>query len=314
VRIAAQGLGDGPLQLFAPAQTVEMRKRGWGSEEFEASNPESGVPLYYYLEEGFEGAVGIDILDSRGELVRSYSSEESEFERCLTHNVDPRSPYEPKYPSAKAGLNKWNWDTKRQSFTCVRDMTLFEGLGGPGVAPGDYIARLSAGDETREVSFTLVMDPRITSTAEEISAWTARLDETSFLLEAALNNLGNLRKARKQIKTLMDNYPEDGSLQQSGQSALEAIDAWDHELIQPLHQTYEDEDAWETMLAGQIRYLLEVIDSTGAPVTEGALLRLVDLKSEWAALEKQLDGIRSNHIDPINEWARQNSVPHVSGD
>jgi hypothetical protein len=157
------------------------------------------------------------------------------------------------------------------------------------------------------------MDPRVKSTAAEIRAWTTRLDETSSLLEAALNGLGNLRKARKQIKTLMDNYSEDAGLQQSGQSALEAIDAWDHELIQPLHQTYEDEDAWETMLAGQIRYLLDVIDSTGAPVTEGALLRLADLKSEWAALEKQLDGIRSNHIDPINEWARQNSVPHVSG-
>jgi hypothetical protein len=312
VRAAALGLGEDSPQLFAPAKTVEMRKRGWASEEFEASNPESGVPLYYYLEEGFEGPVSIDILDNRGEPVRSYSSEESDFERCLTHNMDPRSPYEPKYPPAKAGLNKWNWDTKRQGFTCVRDMTLFEGLEGPAVPPGEYIARLSAGEETREVSFTLVMDPRITSTPEEIRAWTARLDETSSLLKAALDSLGNLRKARKQIKTLMDLYPGDSGLQQTGQSALEAIDAWDHELIQPLHETYEDEDAWETRLAGQIRYLLGVIDSTGAPVTEGALLRLADLKAEWAALEQQLDGIRMNHIDPINEWARENSVPHVS--
>ena len=158
------------------------------------------------------------------------------------------------------------------------------------------------------------MDPRIKSTAEEIRAWTARLDETSSLLEAALTGLGNLRNARKQIKTLMDHHPGDAGLQLSGQSALEAIDAWDHEIIQPLHETYEDEDAWETRLAGQIRYLLDVIDFTGAPVTEGALLRLADLKSEWTALENQLDGIRSDHIYPINEWARLNSVPHVSSE
>ena len=41
----------------------------------------------------------------------------------------------------------------------------------------------------------------------------------------------------------------------------------DHQIIQPLHETLEDEDAWETMLAGQIRFVLDVIDSTGAPVT-----------------------------------------------
>jgi len=312
VRASAQGLGDGPLQLFAPAKTVEMHTRGWGTAEFEAGNPDSGVPLYYYLDKDAEGPVSINILDSSGELVRSYSSEESDFERCLTHNMDPRSPYEPKYPSAKAGLNKWNWDTKRQGFACVEDMTLFAGLDGTRVPPGDYKARLSAGGETREASFTLEMDPRISSTPDEIRAWTSRLDETSALLESVLDSLGDLRHAREQIKTLMDQYPGDADFQQTGQSALDAIDAWDHALIQPLHETYEDEDAWETRLAGQIRFLLDVIDSTGAPVTEGALLRLADLKSQWASLETQLDGIRSNHIDPINEWARQNNVPHVS--
>ena len=226
--------------------------------------------------------------------------------------MDPRRPYKPKYPSAKAGLNKWNWDTKRQGFTCVEDMTLFAGLDGTTVPPGDYMARISAGGKTSEVSFTLEIDPRISSTPDEIRAWTSRLDETSELLESVLNSLGDLRHAREQIETLMNQYPGDAGFQQTGQSALDAIDAWDHAVIQPLHETYEDEDAWETRLAGQIRFLLDVIDSTGAPVTEGALLRLADLKSEWVSLEKQLNGIHSNHIDPINEWARQNKVPHVS--
>ncbi|MHC5112535.1 MAG: hypothetical protein ACYTHJ_21965 [Planctomycetota bacterium] len=193
-------------------------------------------------------------------------------------------------------------------------MTLFAGLDGPGVPPGSYMARVTAGGESREASFTLEMDPRVSSTPDEIRAWTSRLDETSTLLEATLDSLAGLRKARAQIDALMDQYPGDTALGQAGRSALDAIDAWDHEIIQPLHETYEDEDAWETRLAGQIRYLLDVIDYTGAPVTEGALLRLADLKSQWATLETQLDGIRSNHIEPINEWARQTDVPHVSSE
>jgi hypothetical protein len=192
-------------------------------------------------------------------------------------------------------------------------MTLYAGLEGPGAAPGNYTARISAGNKTREVAFALEMDPRIAASPAEIQEWTARLDETAMLLDEVLTSLGELRKARGQISGLMEDYPDNADLQKAGGSALKAIDRWDHQIIQPLHETLEDEDAWETMLAGQIRFVLDVIDSTGAPVTEGSLTRLADLKSEWSALESQLDSIRIDHINPINEWARSNSVPHVSG-
>jgi photosystem II stability/assembly factor-like uncharacterized protein len=312
VRASTEGVGSKPVHLFAPKQTAMFGKRGWPSEEFEANNPEPGVPLYYYLEDGIEGPLGIEIIDSEGQLVRQYSSEETDFESCLLHNMDPRKPYQPKYPSVKTGLNKWNWDTKRQGFSCVRDITLFEGLDGPSATPGDYTARISVAGKTAEAAFSLTLDPRITASGDEIAAWSARMDETTNLLESVLVSLRQTRKAQGQIRALMDEFPKDSNLQQSGQAALTAIEAWDHQIIQPLHETLEDEDAWETMLAGQIRYLLKVIDSTGAPVTDGALSRLADLKSDWATLDSLLDEIRSNHIDPINAWARDNSVPHVN--
>ncbi|NCF63201.1 MAG: glycosyl hydrolase [Gammaproteobacteria bacterium] len=312
VRASTEGVGSKPVHLFAPKQTAMFGKRGWPSEEFEANNPERGVPLYYYLEDGIEGPLGIEIIDSEGQLVRQYSSEETDFESCLLHNMDPRKPYQPKYPSVKTGLNKWNWDTKRQGFSCVRDITLFEGLDGPSATPGDYTARISVAGKTAEAAFSLTLDPRITASGDEIAAWSARMDETTNLLESVLVSLRQTRKAQGQIKALMDEFPKDSNLQQSGQAALIAIEAWDHQIIQPLHETLEDEDAWETMLAGQIRYLLKVIDSTGAPVTDGALSRLADLKSDWATLDSLLEEIRSNHIDPINAWARDNSVPHVN--
>jgi photosystem II stability/assembly factor-like uncharacterized protein len=314
VRAAAQGLGDQPLQLFAPGTSAQTIKRGWSSEEFEADNPDSGVPLYYYLEKDLEGPLSIEILDADGQSVRVYSSEEGDFESCLLHNMDPRSPYEPEYPSAKAGLNKWNWDARRQGFHCVKDMTLFAGLAGASVPPGDYRARITAGANTREASFRLELDPRLKATPDEINEWAARVDETSALLQDVLTSLGALRKSRGHIADLMADYPTDGAFQEQGQKALDAIDAWDHQIIQPLHETLEDEDAWETMLAGQIRFLLDVTDDTGAPVAEGTLLRLSDLQSQWAALEARRDAILSDQIDPINRWARDQGIPHVRGD
>jgi hypothetical protein len=65
------------------------------------------------------------------------------------------------------------------------------------------------------------------------------------------------------------------------------------------------------MLAGQIRYLLDVIDETGPPVTAGAMTRMQDLKAEWAAREAELQAISTELIQPINEWAKANQVMHV---
>jgi len=131
-------------------------------------------------------------------------------------------------------------------------------------------------------------------------------------LNEVLTSLDGLRKAQKQIAALMNDHPGDAELQEAGSDAERQITAWDAEINQVLHQTYEDEDAWETKLAGQLRFLLDVIDRTGAPVTEGAVQRLADLKTEWLQRKSELEDIQSQHISAINNWARAKGVPHVS--
>jgi hypothetical protein len=151
----------------------------------------------------------------------------------------------------------------------------------------------------------------VTASPQETRTWSERLDETARLLDEVLRWLGEARDARGQVEALMADYPDDAELQQAGQAAVEAIIAWDRQLNQHLHQTYEDEDAWETMLAGQIRYLLDVIDYTGAPLTAGQLERLTDLKAEWAQRQAELRDIDADHLAPINTWAREQNLPHV---
>ncbi|MCP4047690.1 MAG: glycosyl hydrolase [Gammaproteobacteria bacterium] len=310
VRQADSGLSGRDLHVFTPG-AADLSHSAGKAKQFEASNPDHGVPIYYYLDADVEGPFTIDILDVDKNIVRSYSSEESDFDRCKISNMDPRMPFKLEYPAVKKGLNKWTWDMKRQGLKCTENITLFAGFDGPGVPPGKYTARVSAGDSIRTVSFQLNMDPRVSATDEEIRFWSDRLAEVGNLLSNGLVSLENVRQAQQQIEALMAAYPADSYLQTTGKAAVEKITAWDGMIIQVLHQTYEDEDAWETMLAGQLRFLLDVIDDTGAPVTGGAMLRLQDLKAEWGELQAELQTIRTGYIDVINEWAKQQGVPHV---
>ncbi|MGA9574200.1 MAG: hypothetical protein WBS20_09670, partial [Lysobacterales bacterium] len=310
-RQANADIAAGALHVFTPGPAMLSPGSGKAGP-FEASNPESGVPLYYYLDVESKSPVGIEIIDQAGNTVRRYSSEKNDFERCKISNMDPRLPFELTYPEAKKGLNKWNWDLKREGLKCTENITLFAGFDGPRVAPGDYTARISVGEASQTVSFEVKMDPRFKASNEEIQTWSETLTEVENLVNASLTGLEELRRAQQQIEELMADYPDDTTLQSTGAAAIEKIRAWDGKIIQVKHQTYEDEDAWETMLAGQLRYLMDVIDETGAPVTGGALLRLEDLKAEWSQRRAEMQSIRKDYIDVINEWAQQKGVPYVT--
>jgi photosystem II stability/assembly factor-like uncharacterized protein len=311
VRQAAAGFTGKALHVFTPA-VAELSPASGSAGLFEASNPESGVTIYYYLDADSKGPFSIEIYDDSGRSIRRYSNKEGDFERCKISNMDPRLPFELEYPVTKKGLNKWTWDLHRQGISCIENITLFAGFDGPRVAPGDYSARVTVGKTQQTVSFQVKMDQRIHASDDEIQFWSERLTEVSGLLNDTLVNLDNLRSAQAQISALMAKYPEDQSLQQTGAEAITKITQWDGNIIQVLHQTYEDEDAWETMLAGQLRYLMDVIDKTGAPVTGGALLRLQDLKAEWAERQSELQMIKDDYIDVINQWALEKDIPHVS--
>ncbi len=309
VRQAKEAESD-KLRVFQPG-TVTMLQSAGGADDFEGSNPSNGLSVYYQLPKDAD-SVKIEILDSSGKIIRTYSSEEGDFERCRKSNIDPRMPYEPKYPAKSKGLQKWSWDFHSENLHCIENVKVFAGFGGPSVMPGDYSLRVSAGGETADGGFKLVADPRLTATAAETQEWSDRANEAAELLDTALQRLGEIRKSRTQIESLMADYPAESELQTQGKAAIAAINAWDEQMNQKLHQTYEDEDAWETMFTGQIRYLFDVINDTGAPVTGGQLERLADLKAAWDIHHAELLRINSELIAPINNWAQSKQLPFVT--
>jgi hypothetical protein len=239
------------------------------------------------------------------------SSEESEHDRCRIANMDPRRPFEIKYPPTEKGLNKWGWNLRNESIRCIPDILIFAGFDGAREVPGRYQAKIQIGEHQETVEFTVEQDPRSTASTSDIADWGERLDQVSRMMNDVLARLHNLRTARKQIKALMSDHTADPNVQRMGSAAISAIGSWEAQITQIKHQTYEDEDAWETMLDGQLRFLLDVIDSTGPPVTDGAMTRLTDLTAEWQDRLEELDAISDQHISPINTWARREGIDHV---
>jgi photosystem II stability/assembly factor-like uncharacterized protein len=311
LRQAQKDLAGKPLYVFAPApvETIKGRVR---PQDFEGVNPPRGVVLRYHIRDEHDGPLTIEIIDDNGDTVRTYSSEERDFERCIIGNMDQRLPFEVEYPPKEVGANKWVWDLRREGLHCIDDIRLFEGFAGAYVMPGAYHARVSIGDAEDMATFTLLADRRVDAGSNDFAEVEARVTEMTALMNELLDGIAAIRKSRAQIKALMDEYPDAGSLQQSGENAVERLTAWERKVLQVDFETYEDEDNLPGKLVKQVRHLLDVIDDAGPPVAAGALERLGDLKAEWARLQAELREITRSDIAAVNSWAKTNSVPHVS--
>ena len=144
------------------------RLRYGGGFRFGAASPDqpvfpaAGANIDYHLAADGAGPVTLDIVDSGGTLVRSFSSEgagelvipaepgmrEWQLERFGT----PRLP-------ARAGAHRFTWDLSHPGPWDANPMRA--GRGGPMVPPGTYTARLSAGDWSASRTFEVLLDPRV---------------------------------------------------------------------------------------------------------------------------------------------------------
>ena len=311
LRQASDELAGKAVHLYTPP-TWPMGKPRSRAGDFEGGNPPHQVPLYYYLrdEPDEDVEMTIEILDSRGRLVRTMSNKESDQDRCEIGNMDPRRPFELEYPKTEEGLNHWSWDLNSEDIRCIDDLLLQAGYDGPSVAPGEYTARITVGDASDSVTFRVTKDPRSFASDAAIDEWATTLNSVKGTLNEVLGTLEQARRSRAQIKALMDAFDNE-RLHEMGDAAVAGIDAWESLINQRLHETYEDEDAWETMLDGQLRYLMDVIDASGAPVTDGARTRMRDLSVQWEQRQNELRTLIADYIDPINDWAGEMGVRYV---
>ena len=139
-----------------------------------------------------------------------------------------------------------------------------------------------------------------------------RIREATDLLNELFIRLAAARKARGQIKALIEDHGAATELRTAGESAIRRLTEWEDLVTQTRYGTYEDEDSMPPMLDVHLKHLLDVMDEAGAPVSAGSLQRLDDLKVQWRERRQELEAIAASDIATVNAWAQSNGIAHVS--
>ena len=157
-------------------------------------------------------------------------------------------------------------------------------------------------------------DPRVVTTPEQWREMTAFLDDIRETVDAIHRAVIRMRKVRDQVNALVEltsDHAEADTLAALGDTVKTAITAWEETLVQPKQQTFQDVINFPNRLNAQFLNLMNLIDGSGPPVTQGARARFVDLMAEWTERQAEMRRILAEDVAAFNAMFESLGIPAV---
>jgi photosystem II stability/assembly factor-like uncharacterized protein len=216
--------------LFAPAAAYRIQRdinpdTPLPPDEPAAANPPDGAIIDYYLASASSGPVTLEILDTHGQLVRKFSSDDKPpvTEAELAKQLIPLYWLKPFSALAGGpGMHRWVWDLHYPApdsthhdypISAIPGNTPRYPLG-PTALPGSYTARLNVNGKTYSAPFTVKMDPRVKISQADL--------EKKFQLESRLASLlSETSIGSQQAESLTSSVQK--LMQQAGGNTLDAL-------------------------------------------------------------------------------------------
>jgi DNA-binding FrmR family transcriptional regulator len=228
----------------------------------------SGALLWWWLPEGFKGAVKLSVLDAKGQLVRALASDDAKLAAA-------------RRPGTRAGLNRYVWDL-RHTGPVRQDPALAdrrnppladdkEELNGPLVAPGRYTVVLEAGKERLEAPLLVVKDPRVKTSQRAFDQQLALLRQLHDKWSALNSGVNRLRRLRGQLRTLLTRLEDGQAAAAQARRLVAALDAIESVLVDPKRESVRDVLRHQAGLDDQLADMVSVVSIADEAPTTPAL-------------------------------------------
>ncbi|MEQ8711758.1 MAG: glycosyl hydrolase [Cyclobacteriaceae bacterium] len=292
--------------LYQPRDVVAAQRSAMRRQPPMGENPYPGAEIKYYLKEVAEEdtiPVTFEIMDDRGEVIRSFSSDADK-----------------KWAKAakETGMNVLEWNLRIENFDPAEGVMASRGgngMTGYKVTPGDFKVKMTYGDISMEQSFSVLPDPREPVTANQYAQKRQMLETLKAEIDAIYNNLTQMQQVRGQIKGLNERFGDDESMQdvtEKGKEIQKSIGGVENRLISPKQETFQDVINFRNQLDNQIYYLMETIDDNIPPLTNGEQVRYDDLHKVWMDIKVDADQILQKDVPALNQLIKEKDTPFIA--
>jgi photosystem II stability/assembly factor-like uncharacterized protein len=312
------------VYLFHAATAIRLRKNEARDTPLQpetpvGKNPPAGAIIDYSLRTIPAGAVTLEIIDSKGVLVRKYSSSDTpgkidETQQFPTYWFNP-PPTLSKHP----GLNRFVWDLRYERPRALRyGYSIAAAFGedaimqpeGPLVVPGTYQVTLSVDGKTYTSPLEVKMDPRVKTSPVALRQQLILETQIMQAMWESYQSVLEIRDLRTQLNDLQTKLKSDAGAKPL-LDAIAALDKKAAELV-AVEQTYPPVGIVSAAsLNGALGSLMVLVDSADAAPTAQATSAFATYQKllgqelgKWAALKK-------NDIPALNTLLRQRQLSPI---
>lgn len=239
LRQASDSIANSDAHLFAPALAYRVQRDNYTDtplppDEPMAANPPDGAVIDYFLGSAASGPVKIDILDVRGQVVRSFSSTDQPeaSEPDLKKQLIPLYWLRPfRALSTEAGMHRWVWDLHYGSPNSLRHEYPISAIPrdtpryplGPTALPGRYTVRLTVNGKSQSAPLTVKMDPRVKTPALGLEKKFEAETKLAALVTESSKAVQQANSIDSQLKKQSEHLRVAGEAAQAFQDRLTAV-------------------------------------------------------------------------------------------
>jgi photosystem II stability/assembly factor-like uncharacterized protein len=322
LRQVSEGVGSSDAHLFAPAPAYRVQRDNYTDtplppDEPAAANPPDGAVIDYFLGSAVAGPVKLEILDARGQVVRSFSSTDQPEASAadLKKQLIPLYWLRPfRALSAEPGMHRWVWDLHYQTPNSLRHGYPIAAIPGdtprlplgPTTLPGHYTVRLTANGKSQTAPLTVKMDPRVKTPAPGL--------EKKFEAETRLASLVNQTSLAAQQANSIDAQLKKQS--EKLRVAGEAVQTFQEQLVSLLggaggFGAPAAEEPTLMQVNGTASALYGQIWQVDATPTAAQLAAITAAEHDGAAVTKRWAAFKKEALPELNRKLHEANLPEI---
>ena len=275
-------------------------------------NPPAGAIVDYFLKDAPKPGTEtrIEILDSAGKVIRTYSSANLE---PVDEPLDPDAKRPEKEIKPEAGLNRFVWDLRYQEANRVPGYYLWEyggGAHGPVAVPGQYQLRLTVGTQTQTVPLEVKLDPRVKVSQSDLEQQLALLLQIRDQLNLVNDTVNQIEDVRSQLRGLKLRFPENAkpNLVNAADDLNKKLLALRENLINLTISANEDSLAYAPQLDAKFAFLAMHVGSADGAPTDSEQQEFSRLKQQSEEVQARWSELQQSDLAAFQKLAAQSSI------
>ncbi len=268
----------------------------------------------YYLQKPAD-KVTVDILDSSGKVVRTFSGSADEEKRTAhkAENDDsefgpPRTPP----PGRKAGTNRFTWDLRYSGATVFEGEVLWGARAeqGPMAVPGNYQVRLTASGQSQTQPLVVKLDPREHVTQAQLEEQFKLASQVRDQVSQADEMVIKIRAINKEAKDAADKA-KNSDISAAGATLRDKLSTIEEEIYQVRNRANEDPLNFPIKLNNQIAALARTIETGDNPPTDQDYEIFRILTARFEAVQAKFSDALKTDLAHFNEVLASHKVTEI---